>query len=330
MVRGAGRAGVWRGDRSPARRVPARRAPPRVRRMSRGMREQAAAIVRRRFGVRARRGVSRRCARLGRARLLARRVRERRGLRRGRVRPRALLRSGGSLRDDPCEGRLRVTRALLALAMIAGCGAPHSETQMSSARPCTSNEDCGSIDLECAPPGTPICGGADVAPVGACPPDRPYQLRYDCPGRCVAELPPQCAEGHVCPHGGVCRPYDPARDSRGCVHLACASDADCSGGRCVTGRCFDAPGECRERAVAAEEPSPEPSCPEGTYEVERCITGGMPIQTPQGPRDRGGCTMQCEPQPPAGTPGMPCAQIDDAGRRFRCLGLVPGRPPPPR
>jgi len=66
--------------------------------------------------------------------------------------------------------------------------------------------------------------------------------------------------------------------------------------------------------------APGPACSDGTFEVERCVTGGMAFQTPEGPRANVSCTTRCESAPP-GAPGMPCAQI--APRKFRCNAYAP-------
>jgi hypothetical protein len=143
---------------------------------------------------------------------------------------------------------------------------------------------------------------------------------------CVAEPPLSCAEGHRCSYGAVCLPSAAERDQHGCVHIACRDSVACGGGECVKGRCFDRAGSCEEIPVNRESaplsPAEEPvACPGEMVEVTRCVTGGKPIMTDQGPRANRSCTKQCEPGPIAGSPGMPCAQRGP--RRYTCEAYAP-------
>jgi hypothetical protein len=65
----------------------------------------------------------------------------------------------------------------------------------------------------------------------------------------------------------------------------------------------------------------QPQCPDGTVTVESCITGGMAIQTPEGPRANRTCTTQCLAAAPAGSLAMRCAEVEPD--HFRCEGFAP-------
>jgi hypothetical protein len=85
------------------------------------------------------------------------------------------------------------------------------------------------------------------------------------------------------------------------------------------GRCFDRPGTCQEIPATREtEPA---ACPGDAFAVTRCVTGGMPVMTERGPRAHRSCTMQCEPAPPMGSPGMRCRE--SGPRRYTCEGYAP-------
>lgn len=224
---------------------------------------------------------------------------------------------------------------LAILVHLLGCsGGTHGDVEEAapaiSIRPrvddgCTRDEDCPDLE-HCFPPGVPLCGGADREPAH-CPPDRPHWIVEGCSERCSAEPPRSCRDGFQCAHGAVCRPDAPGCDAHGCIHLECRSDADCDDGRCVSGRCYDRAGRCEamparsESGPAASTARPAPTCPDDQYEVERCITGGMAFQTPDGPRANRSCTTTCSPTPPTGPPGMPCAEV--APHRFVCNAFAP-------
>ena len=57
-------------------------------------------------------------------------------------------------------------------------------------------------------------------------------------GACV---PVSCDAGYACAAHETCTPGAPLH---GCVRDACAADADCGGGVCVEGGCFDVAGFC--------------------------------------------------------------------------------------
>ncbi len=136
--------------------------------------------------------------------------------------------------------------------------------------PCWSMNDCGYAP--CLPPGSPLCGGACIAPQHPCTSDTDCQA--DAAAPTVCEVIPcscpfgmgcvpgcttsaDCPEGQTCAANHHCRPSscspngacprdfscggDPAAT---CVRKPCQKDSECSGA-CVLGRCYAGPGMCR-------------------------------------------------------------------------------------
>lgn len=140
--------------------------------------------------------------------------------------------------------------------------------------PCWSATDCGS-SATCAPPGTPVCGGACIAvqhpctgdtdcAVDAATPSVCEQVPCSCPSGmgCVpgCTMNTDCPEGQSCASSHHCSPITctstsntcPANFSCNvnnaisgfCARKACQIDSQCSGA-CVEGFCYPAPGTCR-------------------------------------------------------------------------------------
>jgi hypothetical protein len=139
--------------------------------------------------------------------------------------------------------------------------------------PCWSATDCGAAT--CAPPGTPLCGGACIGVLHPCTTDSDCapdaaapsvceQVPCSCPAGkgCVAGCTSDgdCPQGQSCASDHHCLPTPCGATSSGCpadftcnlsgasggacARKSCQSDAQCSGA-CVEGLCYGAPGTCR-------------------------------------------------------------------------------------
>jgi hypothetical protein len=122
-----------------------------------------------------------------------------------------------------------------------GCGVP-----CSSMRFCETDPDCGDGQI-CVEVIGPCCRAGDPLSTQCIPPCAPG----GCPEgqRCNAELVCEatpCAEGYSCPTHTTCTG---AGDDHGCARNPCTSDAQCPGGACVSGSCYDSPGSCTPPAA---------------------------------------------------------------------------------
>ena len=133
---------------------------------------------------------------------------------------------------------------------------------------CRIDRECGGVSL-CVPPGEPAppcCGiGAQCFDHEDCGATSPGSVCSGGPcARCLPPCPDDafCGDGHVCNPEGLCERArcdrdgftcparstcdagHPESDSHGCLHDACADDAECQRGVCVSGRCYDTGGRC--------------------------------------------------------------------------------------
>lgn len=138
---------------------------------------------------------------------------------------------------------------------------------------CHNDADCGDPLLLCFHPGEANCGPCQADPMectedAQCTPDvcETFALICACSGDVGHECRPACTPdtcpedkvcdegtGHCvyvsCDGGPACPPLHdcvPGSGGNDCVRWDCAADAECDGGFCVEGRCYDQLGNCEE------------------------------------------------------------------------------------
>lgn len=156
--------------------------------------------------------------------------------------PTATLASAACRQSNDCNAAFELC---LEPGGFAGCGICYPETEIDREyQRCSTDAECGN-DI-CEPLGLPTrtcsaCFGPVFVCMPGCSKDDECAAGKQCDrGRCV---PQACSADQQCPVHHACLPATD-NGSGVCLRKTCTNDAECSGGFCVKGMCYDALGRC--------------------------------------------------------------------------------------
>lgn len=187
-------------------------------------------------------------------------------------------------------------------------------------KPCTSDPECdrgtcatmvGGLDgMPAAAPGgyclAPCAASADCGGGGTCVPDAEGGTCYE---SCTMDT--DCRAGYLCgPRTSTCRPAPPTDQlTDNTAGLACAADAECGDGTCLTMRLNG-------------DPFPGGYCSGACLEDAHCGAGGVCVNFGTGVTGR--CYDTCTADPDCTRDGYRCRQLTDTA-----LGCLPTPDPLP-
>ena len=137
-----------------------------------------------------------------------------------------------------CHCECRIDRECGGLSVCVPPGEPAPPCCGAGAQ-CFDHEDCGATS-----PGSVCSGGPCARCLPLCPDDAFCGDGHVCNPEGLCERARCDRDGFTCPARSTCDAGHPESDSHGCLHDACADDAECQRGVCVSGRCYDTGGRC--------------------------------------------------------------------------------------